>query len=432
MKKAMIISCTLILLSMNLNRLYAHAVATHIAVGRATYSIWYDYDRAFYDSLTKTPTNYTETVSKMKLLKFYYIGLTFPDMLLPDGQRNAKGMIDTLYPMRNDLYDPLYITDATYNNTRVPIIFIDLQPNQNITKLRQMVEYAKNQGWTSCSKALIYGAYMHVIQDIYGHMIHQPTRFGYGFALDSDSALTEPILRFCETWHEIFTPTYITGWSEAINTLFYGVKDPQTNQPQLRRAPMQFYREFNNLGQNYHGWQDLDFLPVQKFVEAASAVGYRTTNLTQERLESYLQGWAMILFLAYGYRSNGGDVGGIFAHPNWTHVDIRSFWADIGDDFPDHWTIGIPFLDGYVRHRVYNAIYNGFNFLDSLPPNQPWPEYFQYSVYFRDVWECLPQERRTPEAEREFEKFYRNLTYWNNSAVIAVHPVFLDKNRLTI
>ncbi|MCX7785007.1 MAG: T9SS type A sorting domain-containing protein [candidate division WOR-3 bacterium] len=53
------------MLSISINRLYAHGVATHIAVGRATYSVWYNYDRAFYDSLTKTPANAREVVNKM-------------------------------------------------------------------------------------------------------------------------------------------------------------------------------------------------------------------------------------------------------------------------------------------------------------------------------------------------------------------------------
>lgn len=418
MKKAKYLFLALFLIGITKEFLYAHGPATHIVLGRSTYEIWRDFDRRFYDSLTKTPSNEREVVNKMKLLKFYYIGLTLPDMFVPEGQGAIRELIDALYPKREFLCDPLHIKDVTYCNTRDPIIFIDPQPNQNLTVLRKMAEYARSQNWSPYEKALIYGAYMRVIQDLYAHIVLQPSRFGYGYAVDSDSALTEPILRFGETWHEIFTQTYITDWYAPINYLFFGVQDPRTNRPQLRRAPMQFYREYDNLGQNYQGWQDLNFLPVQRFIEAANAVGYRTSNLTQERLESYLHGWAMILFLAYGYRSNGSDVGGIFSHPNWTHRDIRSFWADIGDDFPHHWAMNIPFLDSYIRRRVYKTIYNAFNFLDTLPPNLPWPEYFEFYLEFNRLWDCVPPERQTPEALREFRKFSYNLFYWNEYSQI--------------
>jgi hypothetical protein len=53
-----IFCCLLVLSSINVTFLYAHGHATHIAVGRATYPIWSDFDQAFYDSLIKTPANY--------------------------------------------------------------------------------------------------------------------------------------------------------------------------------------------------------------------------------------------------------------------------------------------------------------------------------------------------------------------------------------
>lgn len=134
MKKVKISILALVLIGINKECLYAHGHATHIAVGRATYEIWRDFDREFYDSLTKTPSNQREVVNKMKLLKFYYIGLTLPDMFVPEGQEAIRSLIDALYPLRGNLCDPLYVKDVTYNNTRAPIIFIDLQPNQNLTR----------------------------------------------------------------------------------------------------------------------------------------------------------------------------------------------------------------------------------------------------------------------------------------------------------
>jgi len=237
--------------------LWGHGLATHKYIGSQTFEVWQDYDPEFYSALLRN-----DSVGVMTR-KFYYIGLVLPDLIDTNAQKAMQALITHLYedlpgdttvvidytvqkeilgvwiriPLRitasvhMNIFSPLRIQEATYNQVQQLMYFNGDFPNTNLTKLREMVEFAKSQGWSPVDKALIYGAYMHVIHDLYAHMVLQPALFGYPYVVESDSVVDKGLLYFPELYYELFTDTYIPDWS-FMEDLYAGYSffdDPSAN-----------------------------------------------------------------------------------------------------------------------------------------------------------------------------------------------------------
>jgi len=263
--------------------------------------IWAEFDPGFADSLFFGWPTY----DTMKLLadKFYLIGLTLPDAMLADRQTAIREAISALYSVQDAIDDratllkillihiPFWITGQTYTQVQTPITFNGPEPNDNFQKMWEMACYARDQGWPYYEKSLIYGALAHCMQDAYGTVACIPSRFGHNFALDAPESREYEVLRYGETYSELLTGTHIPNWG-FISHLFGAVFRGGPNQVIYKHEGLQFYSTTDFYGANYRGWQDLNFPPTQRFVDAATATGYATASLTQERLESYLHGTA--------------------------------------------------------------------------------------------------------------------------------------------
>lgn len=402
----------------------AHDLSLHMYIGSQTFDVWQEFDPAFYNALVDAQAGWQQPVdlSLLMLIKFYYIGLTLPDLLWPSGQEIVKGVVSKLYGV-SGLVDPLRILPTTYNNVQTPIQFSSGDNSHNLTKLYQMVQYAKNRNWPPAQKALIYGAFIHVVQDMYV-TFQQASRFGYGKCYDSDSALSQPILRYAETYHELFSQTYITDWGRFIRPLFATPLKEGPFYKQYIKDACTFFRIIEVYGA-MTGWQDTNFVEVQRFVNAANAVGWSIQNLTQERLESYLHGWAIFTFLFYGYTKDNysGTVGGIFGHPNWGFTYIReNFWWKIGLQGVSGLVWDIFHLPGWLRDRLLDIVATKeiykLRFLAFLSGTESWYKYFQTQGGLWQLWQMVPDSLKTADAWKEYHRAYWNLHYWQGSGAI--------------
>ena len=387
--------------------LYGWDFASHISLSRDMKEIWQDFDPEFYDSLMCDEQIYWGNPRAQMIQKFYYIGTTLPDMF-DEAQDAIQEILNALYNARNSVPGWLiqynyafYIKDHTRNNIQSKIIFNDPSPNQNIEKIREMVLYAKNHNWNPYKKAMIYGCYVHLLEDVVAHMILQPATFGYGRSIESPELIDENLLASGEVFHEAFTPTYITSWSWTKNTIFSGFNKLGPNNYSTKRAFMEFYSLWVTTGQGgYVGWQDSNFVPVQGFVEAANAVGYNVQNLTRERLESYMHGWGLMLFMAMGYRWNGSDAGAILSHPRWSPTDIADYIADIGDQ--NITMLNLPVIHDLIGEKLEDMLKQdilaliGFVF-EYCTGDEPWPSYFESVSGYDQLWNCVPPSLRPPE-----------------------------------
>ncbi|OYD14524.1 hypothetical protein CH333_07815, partial [candidate division WOR-3 bacterium JGI_Cruoil_03_44_89] len=420
---------------------YGFDPATHMYIGSQTFDIWQDFDPDFYDCLVG---NYGVPYIEMMTRKFYYIGLMLPDILSEESQGWTRTLINELYNIRDHIPGgPLHIEEHTKNNVQTPIIF-DPNPSNDLSKIKEMAEWARDQdfpyNFDHYQKALIYGAYMHLIQDLYARTVVQPSRFGYGYAIESDSALSLPLLFLAECYHDIFTPTYIPNWNFIRSDLYKGAflrtggdHDPEDwiNMGISNWGYLDFCCVYDADAISHGGWQNYDFLPVQRFVEAAYAVGYNTDNLTQERLESYIHGLGLGMFFAYGYERDFSNLGGAFTHPNWAPIDIIEFVGEIGHEECSFRICDIPILEDLVDWIIWRFIFNaGFPALDiildflaiipSFPDlSHPWPYYFESTDGLDDLWEAVVLAGEdTPELETLYRRARRELEYWENYAQV--------------
>jgi len=327
--------------------MYAHDLATHMYIASKTFDIWQDFDPQFYRDLTGPRNEYIPMLTR----KFYYIGCMLPDMFTQ--QDYIKSIIDRLYHVRDTIIQiagtriihiqmtgPLYIQDITEAMIQAPLISRDEDdPHRNLDKLREMVLWARDHCRYSYEKAMIYGCYMHVVHDIYAHEVLQPSRFGYGLAVEPPQAEEDAFLQVPELYYEYFSQTYIDDWSFILD-LYLGW-DITLNEPVI--GDFQFYFQSYTPGETpeiYASWQDYEFwglgriTPVEKFTEASTEVGYiDSTELSYWKLKSYLHGLAIGVFMIYGYRMDEDyfdtDIGGIMAHPEWKLSDIASFEATL-------------------------------------------------------------------------------------------------------
>ncbi len=398
-KKVALLTVMIGIFFVSKRNLWAFDIATHMYIGSQTFDLWQNFDNTFYNYLIQSSDEGIMT------RKFYYIGLTLPDLMEEEGLAWSKAIIDTLYnhPPEVEVTRALNIYSSTYNQVQTDFIFYDPKPNQNLQKLWEMANYTKNQNWDSFEKAIVYGALMHVIQDVYGHMVLQPSLWGYGRTIDPDSALSEFLLRFGETFHEVFyTATYIPNWT-FIKELYQGLF---INGFSENVGFMEFLSLYDQSGRYVSGWQDANVTPVQKFVDAANAVNYNIGNLSYGRVKAYLHGWGIINFLLYGYRWDFSDLGGLFSHPWWNANDIANFWADIGDE-DIHlgqlegflgWLQHIPFLDIVFREIgervIHQKIYEALKRYIACGSSRSWSTFTEQTAYWDEAWACVPENER--------------------------------------
>ena len=198
MKKLKTIILLIVLLTIPVS-IYAFAPATHMYLGMQTPEVWRDYDDTFANYLNNG--DFTNAIT-LKITKFYYLGLTLPDMF--DQQDAIREVVNNLYDNRNYIDDAssLEIKVETKNGVNSDITFNGALPNHNIEKLREMAEYAKSQEWSALEKSLIYGAYMHAIHDSYANSVFQPSLFGYGKVYDKSG---NNVMSHPENYYELFT-----------------------------------------------------------------------------------------------------------------------------------------------------------------------------------------------------------------------------------
>lgn len=126
--------------------LSAHDGSLHMFIGSQTPDIWQNYDPAFYDALVNAQSTWetSANVQKIMLLKFYYIGLTFPDMFFSHSQGMIRGLIAKLYetPM---FAGPFDITATTHNLVQTEIEFSYGDNSHNLEKSWEMIKYARDQ-----------------------------------------------------------------------------------------------------------------------------------------------------------------------------------------------------------------------------------------------------------------------------------------------
>ncbi len=313
---------------------YGFNMATHLWLGEHTLDFWSDFDPDFYSSLIADDDGRTRIL--------YKVGLMLPDLMELTSQRQIKEMVTLLHDKMNidstytfDLrwhdigarfsmnihiraFSPLYITEQTYNQIQTYINF-GKPLNSSIDTLWMMVEYARNSIRNPEYKALIYGAFMHVLQDMYAHMILQPSLFGYYYETQSDteimflnnvqsfSELSDSqvtLLHAFENYYEIFVPTFID--TNELLGIFWHL------------FPANF--SFDTL---YHDgylqtWQYFNHPAVDSFVAIAHRIGYGDSSLTAERLNAYLAGAGILTFLTY--YADGGFVSA--SNLSLTPVDI--------------------------------------------------------------------------------------------------------------
>ena len=106
---------------------------------------------------------------------FYLIGLTLPDVLDTANQKQIQQILLALHDVDDNSYlgliDFSHILSVTDGDSSVISEIIEFPDgvkdlNQNLTQLKRMADYARAQGWSPYEKALIYGAYLHVVQDL--------------------------------------------------------------------------------------------------------------------------------------------------------------------------------------------------------------------------------------------------------------------------
>ena len=151
----------IIFLIFSFAKLYSFNIATHMYISSRAEFVdqWREFDPDFADVID--PSNNYPQYELVK--KFYLLGTTLPDLLDYKNQKQVRSLVNWLYEHRDDgkrilFSGPLYIDDQTHNLIQDSIAFIGAPPNNNLRKLWEMVNYAKNHNWSPYEKALIYGA----------------------------------------------------------------------------------------------------------------------------------------------------------------------------------------------------------------------------------------------------------------------------------
>ena len=381
----------------------------HAWLGWQSFYVWQDFDPSFYHELTKPTQEQTEDrLNQRMVIKFYLIGLMLPDLLTPEGLEASRKTIEGLYAKRGDLRDPLKIEDATVEQVKAESAFTwgpsSPIPNNNLPALRKMAMYAHDpiHGYSALQKAMIYGAYLHVVQDLHAGCFQYPSLWGSGFVAEPPEAEGLDILSNDEMHHNFFDLTYLPqpqDW-EALDVLLFSECIFEQDLRIINHTQLQFYRQWYSAGNphDYQGWQDLDFPAVQTFVDVAHRY-FDVQHLTRERLESYMHGYAISWFMLAGYPGDNTDeAGGVFRHSEWTYQDITNYVKNIGSQYLGFrwWVHLLPTPTQWIVYTIMHVSYdNAFRgFLAELPLALPWPRYFEHQdqvIEWRDAVNALYQ-----------------------------------------
>jgi len=407
---------------------FAHSPAMHAYIGQNTIGVWNSFDANFVTCFNRI--DHVGCSTK----KWYYIGLTMPDMFEVNTQEQIYTLLMKFYNIRNNMpsNSPLYIIDNTMSQTVTRMDFNGQFPNNNVSKLRDMAIYARDHGYAYYERALIYGVYMHVVQDLCAHMVQQPNSFGYGFTVNPDGVdLPDPV-SVVENYHELFATTHIANW-DFIKYMYMSKKDESAALNY--GTGLDFYPIYNVIGQYRNNWQSETHNSCAKFVEAAANVGYAGPSLTQARLEAYMHGWAITLFFMYGYTGTSHtnpytNIGGAFSHPFWSPNTIADYVGSIAIEDGGVNICSIPILCDIatsVLYKLFKHFDMGLGDLVlwghfwgileySFPGGtRPWTSYFETPGGLDVAWSCVPESFR-PQYQQSYEQMRSVVQTYNDLA----------------
>lgn len=307
----------------------------------------------------------------------------------------------------------------------------DARPNDNLPALKAMVDYASAQQWAPLDKALIYGAYAHVIMDMQAGYNTHPTVFGTGRCAEPPDARYDTdrdMLSNLEFQANFFEPTYIPqdAWTILDHYLFFRYDEGETEH--WARGEFQFYSETSWLGPLGHkDWNELEFAPVSRFAEAVVATEYDVDGLTPDCLRGYLQLWGIVSFLMSGHSPDDPfAAGGPLAHPQWSAIDCRDYLLSLGEKIE-----GIPFRDwrlsdyGEVASLVIEIVgwvegcEMGWGAVIWWPwgDGTPWPNHLQTEDGLDQLMLFVPDSVREWRSVKDFtSRVGSYLRYWETSA----------------
>jgi len=398
----------------------------HMTIAKQTVSIWQNFDPSFYNALTQTPQANDDKWEQILAWKFYYIGTTLPDLFWDLQQDAVAELINQLYEHRTWFKDALKILDNTHNQVSNRMVFSD---HHSVAKLYQMVCYARSQNWPAYQKALIYGAYMHAVEDVYGHMVLQPSRYGYGLAIDDASCISDAVLKLGETYHELFSGTHIAivdNYKPITKSLFKAVV--VTSGPHLIDSfplTLEFYAEMD-MSANVYRWQELTLEPISRFVEAANITGYATANMTHDRLRAYLTGSGIVLGLMYGYWPSEieGTHGGIIAHPNWSPYFIIQPDGHLYKMILPHTVAGnLPSALNFLKRKLWKTILqNDFGWLtapevdqNGQPASASWHSYFETREQIQQLYYFMPPDAQNQTVHDQMMALAVKVGFWQDN-----------------
>ena len=294
-----------------------------------------------------------------------------------------------------------------------------------------MACYARNSNWANYAKAMIYGAFAHAIEDLYGHMIIQPSRYGYGFAIDHASCINDSIQKLAETYHELFSGTLVTysDYQPITYALFWGVRRFSTDtlvEFGDWSFSLDLYREIDGTQLSpIKWWQKMSFPAIHCFVDAANRYGYASGNLTDARLRAYLHGWGIILGLGYGYwptndGTQGPNSGGVIGHPLWT---LNSIIGDNGHLYKmivPHTIASI--LPNFLKSRIWRDVIGG-KFQWVTEPygtigSNSWYSFFETGDLLFYMFHIMPVNQQTPERLQQMLLLRDQVNFWVYNAQV--------------
>ena len=344
---------------------------THAFVTLKSASAWQSFDPEFYNALQS---------GNHLVWKYYLLGSFLPDIMDPPAQKGIAKALYALYKIRvnysceidvsGGLYIPNELIQSIFGHipyyeldeldSLQPII-IKFHPRLNVAgpQLYEMVLYAKNNLPNPEARALIYGAYMHLVEDYLGHMIIQPATAGYGFnILGFGNDTTYSDLDVFEQIAEAITPSWIPEnmYRKFLHYLYSGdlrltfevsrfwrntafILDSRLDRIDTIITPSgTFYQYIHTTFQSLPA----DSLPaLTGFIQAANTVqgtngSVFAENLDFHRLRAYLHGAGILNFLLMGFGPGSGGTpqsmtlpGSMMKHKEWSFQQIYNHTKDV-------------------------------------------------------------------------------------------------------
>jgi len=394
----------------------AYPGVEHPLLALRSFSAWQDFDPSFYHALTDATTPGTQAaLDRYMCVKFYLIGAMIPDLFEPGSPGLSRGVIEKLYLAKDFVTGPIKISNSTKSQVAEADSFVwhdGLRPNNDLPALHRMALMARGSFWTNREKAMIYGAYLHVVQDLHSACFQNPSLWGTCFVAEPASVVNDfaPLddVEFAHNMFELTSGLTAADW-DSVTYYLFGQSAGSSPNIEIGHMQLTFYRHVVNWGpippREVEEWQDLDFPEVARFVQAANTY-FSVDNLTPERLEAYLQGFAIPWFMLAGYTDQNyqTDAGGVFAHTSWDFGDITEYVYNIAYDQFQWWVYPIIWLlEGWVRSYIAFCLHMtpdlGFAVAELTGLNEPWPSYFETPTAI-DEWKAqliakyggIPQE----------------------------------------